>query len=133
MDLLKKVPEKPPEGDLFQLMNKVMRGEVRLWHVPTGKPVGQAMHFPTDLYDRARPGYPVPVFEALATFGDLRPGSRVLELGPGTGQATRPLAERGYQVVAVELGARLAERARRNLAHFPTVTLVNAAVATFWR
>src|SRR5262249_7306379 len=79
-----------------------------------------------DLYDRARPGYPAPVFEALAAFGDLRPGSRVLELGPGTGQATRPLAGRGYEVVAVELGAQLAERARRNLAAFPAVTVVNA-------
>jgi SAM-dependent methyltransferase len=79
-----------------------------------------------ELYDRARPGYPVPVFEALAAFGDLRPGSRVLELGPGTGQATRPLAERGYEVVAVELGAQLAELARRNLAAFPTVSVVNA-------
>jgi SAM-dependent methyltransferase len=79
-----------------------------------------------ELYDLARPGYPVPVFEALAAFGALRPGSRVLELGPGTGQATRPLAVRGYEVVAVELGANLADRARRNLADFPSVTIVNA-------
>jgi len=38
-----------------------------------------------------------------------------------------PLAERGCQVVAVELGAHLAAVARRNLARFPAVEVVTAA------
>ena len=80
-----------------------------------------------ELYDRARPGYPEAVFVDLATLARLRPGSRVLELGCGTGQATVPLAKRGFEVVAVELGAGLAEVARRNLAAFPAVEVVNAA------
>jgi SAM-dependent methyltransferase len=50
----------------------------------------------------------------------------VLEIGPGTGQATMPLAERGCQVVAVELGADLAAVARRNLARFPQVQVITA-------
>jgi SAM-dependent methyltransferase len=80
-----------------------------------------------ELYDRARPGYPEAVFEDLATLARLRPGSRVLELGCGTGQATVPLATRGFEVVAVELGAGLAEIARRNLVAFPAVEVVTAA------
>ena len=67
-------------------------------------------------YDRARPGYPAGLFDDLAELTSIGPGSRVLEIGPGTGQATRPLAERGCRVVAVELGADLAALARRNLA-----------------
>ena len=78
-------------------------------------------------YDRARPGYPATLFDDLAELGTIGPGSRVLEIGPGTGQATLPLAERGCQVVAVELGAELAAVARRNLARFPTVEIVTAA------
>jgi SAM-dependent methyltransferase len=74
-----------------------------------------------ELYDRARPGYPPELFDDLERLAGLRPGSRVLELGCGTGQATVPLAERGYEVVAVELGAALAAIARRNLARFPSV------------
>ncbi|HEY8474503.1 MAG TPA: class I SAM-dependent methyltransferase [Natronosporangium sp.] len=35
-----------------------------------------------------------------------------------------PLAERGYQIVAVELGPALADLARRNLARFPRVEVV---------
>jgi SAM-dependent methyltransferase len=80
-----------------------------------------------ELYDRARPGYPEAVFEDLAALARLRPGSRVLELGCGTGQATLPLATRGFEVVAIELGPGLAEFARRNLAAFPAVEVVNAA------
>jgi cyclopropane fatty-acyl-phospholipid synthase-like methyltransferase len=78
-------------------------------------------------YDRARPGYPAELFDDLAAFAALRPGDRVLEIGPGTGQATVPLAERGYRIVAVELGAQLAAVARRNLAAFPDVEVVDAA------
>jgi SAM-dependent methyltransferase len=78
-------------------------------------------------YDRARPGYPSALFDDLADLTRIGPGTRVLEIGPGTGQATLPLAERGCQVVAVELGAELAAVARRNLARFPKVEVVTAA------
>ena len=77
-----------------------------------------------ELYDRMRPSYPRAVFEELAEFGRLGPGSRVLEIGCGTGQATLPLAQRGYRVAAVELGAELAAIARRKLAPFPRVEVV---------
>src|SRR4051812_40708481 len=80
-----------------------------------------------ELYDRVRPDYPAAVFEDLTTLARLRPGSRVLELGCGTGQATVPLATRGFEVVAIEFGAGLADVASRNLAAFPGVDIVNAA------
>jgi SAM-dependent methyltransferase len=80
-----------------------------------------------DLYDRARPGYPPVLFDMLADLSGIGPGCRVLEIGCGTGQATVPLAERGCQVTAVELGAAMAAVARRNLARFPAVEVVVAA------
>jgi SAM-dependent methyltransferase len=55
----------------------------------------------------------------------LRAGDRILELGPGTGKATLALAERGFRVVGVELGEGLAAVARRKLARFPEVEIVN--------
>jgi SAM-dependent methyltransferase len=51
----------------------------------------------------------------------------VLEIGCGTGQATVPLAERGCEVIAVELGAGMAAVARRKLVRFPAVEVVVAA------
>ena len=74
-----------------------------------------------ELYDRTRPGYPPALFDDLASLGDLRPGARIMEIGCGTGQATRPLAERGYRVTAVDLGGDMVAVARRNLATFPSV------------
>ena len=53
----------------------------------------------------------------------LTPGATVVEIGPGTGQATRPLAERGLRILALEIGPQLAHRARRNLAGFPHVAV----------
>jgi len=79
--------------------------------------------FDTDaeLYERARPGYAPELFDDL---GPLLPGRRLLEIGCGTGQATRALAERGYAVTCVELGPSLAEVARARLAAFPNVAIV---------
>lgn len=66
-------------------------------------------------YDRARPGYPSAMFDDLRSHG-LGPASSVLEIGCGTGQATRHLAELAGSVTCVELGSDLARLATRNLA-----------------
>jgi SAM-dependent methyltransferase len=66
-------------------------------------------------YDRARPEYPAAVFDDLAELAALEPGSRVLEIGPGSGKATVDLVRRGYAVTAVELSSELASVARRNV------------------
>jgi SAM-dependent methyltransferase len=72
-----------------------------------------------DLYEAARPAYPPELYDDLVELAALAPGDRVLEIGCATGKATRPLLERGYSVVCVELGEQLAERARSNLAGLP--------------
>lgn len=53
-------------------------------------------------YDRYRPRYPSGLFDDLIELAGLAPGARVLEIGAGTGIATRPLADRGLEVIAVE-------------------------------
>src|SRR5579862_2047686 len=59
-------------------------------------------------YDRARPTYPARLFDDMAALARLGSGARLVEIGCGTGQATTFLAERGFQVTCVELGAQLA-------------------------
>ncbi|MGH3018032.1 MAG: class I SAM-dependent methyltransferase [Gaiellaceae bacterium] len=78
-------------------------------------------------YDDARPVAPAEVLENLVELARLKPGARVLEIGCGTGQATLPLAERGFSILAVELGANLAEVARRKLAAYPEVEIVTSS------
>jgi SAM-dependent methyltransferase len=84
-----------------------------------------------ELYDRVRPTYPDALFDDLVDLADLHPGSRVLEVGCGTGKATVPLAERGLQMTCVELGASLAAVGERNLARFPEVEIVVADFETW--
>lgn len=79
------------------------------------------------LYAAHRPTYPEALFEALHDDAGLSAGSRVLEVAPGTGQATRPLGMRGYRVSAVELGAQMAEHTRRHVADLLDVTVVTSA------
>lgn len=88
---------------------------------------GLATTFDTvaQLYERARPGYPQELFADLATSTALRTaGARVLEVGTGTGQATRGLLEHGWSVVTLEPGRELAAVARRVLAGRGDVNVV---------
>ena len=75
------------------------------------------------LYDAMRPSYPEAVFEDVAALVDGKDDARLLEIGCGTGHATRALAGRGFRIHCVELGEKLAAVARRNLAGFERVTL----------
>lgn len=61
-------------------------------------------------YDTGRPGYPERVYERLRQVCALGPGAAVLEIGPGTGQATGRLLDEGASVTSVELGAAMAAR-----------------------
>ena len=74
-------------------------------------------------YDRARPGYPAALFDDIIAYANLAADARILEVGCGTGQATRPMARRGFALDCIEPGAQMAAIARANLADFPAVTL----------
>ena len=61
-------------------------------------------------YDRCRPTYPDAVIDEL--LGPEPAGLDVLDVGCGTGIASRAMAERGANVLGVEVAPRMAEIAR---------------------
>jgi SAM-dependent methyltransferase len=67
----------------------------------------------TDTYDAIRPSYPADLFDAL--FQMLPPEPEIVEVGPGTGQATKDLLARGARVHAIEIGSSMAAKLRSNL------------------
>jgi SAM-dependent methyltransferase len=68
-----------------------------------------------DDYAAGRPHYPASLYAALPPLADRR----VLELGAGTGLATRGLVEAGADVVATDLGPRMLARLHRELPDVP--------------
>ncbi|MFB7222147.1 class I SAM-dependent methyltransferase [Streptomyces sp. NPDC056227] len=72
---------------------------------------GRALSFGVmaEAYERFRPGYPVELFDMVMAYAG-HPVLTALEIGAGTGKATRLLAQRGVRVTATEPdGAMLAE------------------------
>ena len=83
--------------------------------------LGRVFNEAPELYDRVRPGYPDALFADVVAIAGLGERSRVLEVGCGTGQATRSLAGLGCWVTAVEAGPDMAALARQRLATFGNV------------
>jgi SAM-dependent methyltransferase len=69
-----------------------------------------------DAYDAARPSYPAALYAALDELAGPLNGARVVEVGAGTGIATRELRRRGAWVLAVDIGSAMLSRLR---AHSP--------------
>ncbi len=74
-----------------------------------------------ELYDRVRPSYPASLVEDVVGFA--APCTRALEVGAGTGKATRLFCERGVEVTAIEPSAEMADVGRHNL---PGVNVVES-------
>jgi SAM-dependent methyltransferase len=94
---------------------------------PDRRDLGRVFNEVPELYDRVRPTYPDELFTDLAAITGMRRQSSVLEVGCGTGQATRSLAALGYSVTAIEAGAGMAALARQRLAAFRNVEVENSA------
>jgi SAM-dependent methyltransferase len=85
--------------------------------------LGRVFNEVPELYDKVRPGYPDELFADLVTITGMTDKSSVLEVGCGTGQATRALATRAGSVTAVEPGAAMAALARERLTALGNVTV----------
>ena len=64
--------------------------------------------------------------DAIVAAAELRPGDRVIEIGPGLGVLTRRLLAGGASVLAVEVDARLVEYLRRELYGVDRFELIEA-------
>jgi SAM-dependent methyltransferase len=85
--------------------------------------LGRVFNEVPELYDRVRPTYPDELFADLVAIIGMDRRSSVLEVGCGTGQATRSLAALGASVIAVEPGPGMAVLARQRLATFSNVVV----------
>jgi cyclopropane fatty-acyl-phospholipid synthase-like methyltransferase len=91
------------------------------------KPLSRQFDDAAQLYDEVRPRYPEEIIEHIIAFAALPAQGRVFEVGCGTGQMTLPFAQRGYTMVALEQGERLAALAAQHCRPYPQVRVVPCA------
>jgi SAM-dependent methyltransferase len=77
---------------------------------PEDRPARETFDAVPDVYERVRPRYPAAMFADL--FALLPANPHILEVGPGTGKATRDLLDSGATVHGVEIGPALAAKLR---------------------
>lgn len=75
----------------------------------------------SDVYERARPGYPDEAVTRLTSLAGITAGSRVLDLAAGTGKLTRQIQARGARCLAVEPSGSMREVFSRTVPDVPVV------------
>ena len=82
-------------------------------------------------FDEWRQRYCDELFEDLIEYADLGPGKTVLEIGPGTGQATEPILKTGCSYLAIELGENFTECMINRFSSYNNFQIVNADFETY--
>lgn len=60
-----------------------------------------------EYYDRFRPSYPQEIIETLISEAEISKGSKLLEIGAGSGKATSQFAGKGFDILCIEPGENL--------------------------
>lgn len=82
-------------------------------------------------YDKWRPTYGEELFKDIMAYSQLEQGKRALEIGVGTGQATRPFLKMGCELTAIELGQDLAEFTKSKFQEYPNLTVCHTSFEEF--
>ena len=77
-------------------------------------------------FDKYRPRYCDELFEELIIRCELSSNKKVLEIGPGTGQATEPVLKTGCDYTAIELGENFTDFMRKRFEAYSNFNIINA-------
>ncbi len=78
----------------------------------------------SSVYDKMRPGYVSELYEKIFGYVHIDKNSRAVEIGSGSGQATRPVLDTGCQLTAVEYGENLSELLREKFKEYPNLIVM---------
>lgn len=84
-----------------------------------------------ELYDEVRPSYDQLVIDWIINKSGVTADDQLLEIGPGTGQATIKFAETGLKIHCVEYGDKLAAILKQKCERYPNVTIDISAFETW--
>lgn len=78
-------------------------------------------------YDRIRPEFPGTLYADIFEYVGTDTVKKALEIGAGTGKATVPFLDAGYDVIAVEIGVNMASFLRERFKKFRNFSVRIAA------
>ncbi|PAF33048.1 rRNA adenine N-6-methyltransferase family protein [Paenibacillus sp. 7516] len=79
-------------------------------------------------YEKYRPTYPNEMYNDIFDYSNPDREDKILEIGCGTGQATRGMIERGYkQITCIEYGDRLAQFTAEKFNSYETIKVINSS------
>lgn len=81
-------------------------------------------------FDKYRSRYCTELFSDLIAYAKIGPNKTVLEIGPGTGQATDPILKTGCDYNAIELGEHLFEMMKQKYSQYPNFSIINGDFIT---
>ena len=76
------------------------------------------------LYDEVRPGYPDELVRDVLDLSGMDRSGKILEVGCGTGQASRLFASLGCEMTCLDIGENLIKVARARLNNYKNVRFV---------
>ncbi|MDJ0745596.1 MAG: class I SAM-dependent methyltransferase [Xenococcaceae cyanobacterium MO_167.B27] len=79
-------------------------------------------------YNKARPLYPQELINRVVELAQLSSDSTILEIGCGSGQATRGFAPVGLSMVCLEPSFEASQLAKKNCLSYPGVTINNTSL-----
>jgi len=83
-------------------------------------------------YDKVRWDYPIELFSDVIKYASvfehagLRKSGKAIEIGAGTGKATKPFLDAGYDVTAVELGVNMTEFLHKRYGSYPNFNVLTS-------
>ena len=76
-------------------------------------------------YNRIRPDYPDKLFSDVFDYVGTAGCKKVIEIGAGTGKATKPFLDAGYDVTAIEIGANMADFLEKEFLQYEKFEVLN--------
>ena len=78
-------------------------------------------------YNRVRPEYPPELFSDILGYVGMASSKKAIEIGAGTGKATKPFLDAGYDITAIEIGANMAEFLTKEFIQYENFKVLNVS------
>ncbi len=78
----------------------------------------------SSLYEKSRVRYPQRLIDDVVVYSKIKSTGKILEIGGGSGKATLPFAERGFEITGLDISKELIEIAEKMCLKYPKVHFV---------